>query len=188
MTNTTEMKNLRIAYFNRESLVLDSVLGHSSNTSNPISLSLRTPLLTNLFSMNFKKLLGLAVLVSVFACFDLSAQSDVPPVPAIPGYHQAWTQLPEDAERHTEVEYAVVDCMDQATLLLVVFNESGKAKSIGLTLSLEEGENSTSVDIASRSYQPGETLRGSCDEVNSLRVPVPAGMDPGKLKVSVTYQ
>lgn len=102
-------------------------------------------------------------------------------------FHQGWTQLPEDGERHTEVAFAVVNCNQNDVILLNIFNETGDPKDIALTIHLEDGEQVVDIEFARRRFDPSEMLIGECHFDNEAKIAVPAGMNPSTLSLSVTY-
>lgn len=135
--------------------------------------------------MNLKKLYGLVAVLLLVTSFSLSAQSEQTGEMT---FHQMWTQLPEDGERHTEVAYAVVACDAGDMVLLNVFNETGESKEIALKFTLTDGENTATIDFAKRTFAPAEMLIGECHLDSAAKFSVPEGMNPSTMNISVTYK
>lgn len=169
---------------NKPQAVLLSISSPNSRFNFDLFASLSTLLLINLLSMNFKKLFGLIAVLGLMTTYSLSAQSE--PTGEMT-FHQMWTQLPEDGERHTEVAFAVVACDAGDMVLLNIFNEIGDAKDIAMTFTFTDGEKSATVEFTKRSFGPGEMLVGECSTDSAAKFSVPEGLDPATMNVSVTY-
>gem|GEM_PF-3351114 len=155
------------------------------NSLTPINQFQKLLLLTNLLFMNLRKLFGLLAVLCLMTSYSLSAQSESA---GDITFHQGWTQLPEDAERHTEVAYAVVNCNQSDVILFNIFNETGDQKDIALTIHIVDGEQTFDLEFAKRSFGPTEMLVGECHLDNEAKIAVPDGMNPSSLTVSVTYK
>ena len=104
-----------------------------------------------------------------------------------------WTALPE-AKYMLDVSYRIIDCAGSGSyaIHLHLFNENVDKKQVSFTLKITDEASGISSEhkVIDFPIAFGAMLAADCVSENfgKLKIPIPAGYSPDKLKVEITYQ
>lgn len=152
-------------------------------TSVSTLLKLERPILKKTFPV-FKTLVILSFLILVGKT-NLYAQG-------FPEINQPWTFIEEDEKHHLEATFMVVQCDSTSSnqVFLKIFNEKGKKDTANFDLKIYKQDNSDSTTKnITLQLNPGEMTMPMCgnNRYSNLKIDVPSGYDPKKIKVVVKF-
>lgn len=111
---------------------------------------------------------------------------------SFPKINQPWTFVEEDEKHHLEATYMVVQCdsTNSSQVFLKIFNEKGKKDTANFDLTIYKQDNTDSTAKNITVYlNAGEMTMPMCsnNRYSNLKIDVPSGYDPKKLRIVVKF-